>query len=279
MRDKNFSIDVGTSLFNRPLFRHKTQAQAPTHVVRLQSYLSVDRRFKTGLGEKTFGLCRVWQRPILSPVDQRFWRALMEVHRGKASVGFWGMAVLSIGCSVAFSEPIAGQARGDPAKARMQEMSRRELQLNNLGEYGRQPNDPKRSQAMMDQVSEDFQRILTLHNEIVRAIDANRSLSYQFISDATGEIRKRSARLQSSLKLQKPESATENRGTGTELNVLEMKDELILLCKQIESFVRNPIIEKPGTVDAQELGKARRDLQGIVELSDAIKKQVDKQKP
>jgi len=202
----------------------------------------------------------------------------MEVHRGKASVGFWGMAVLSIGCSVAFSEPIAGQARGDPAKARMQEMSRRELQLNNLGEYGRQPNDPKRSQAMMDQVSEDFRRILTLHNEIVRTFAANRTLSYQFISDATGEIRKRSARLQSSLKLQKPEPAAENRVPGPGLKVTETKDELILLCKQIESFVRNPIIDKPGTVDAQQLEKARRDLESVVELSSDIKKRADKQK-
>ncbi len=64
----------------------------------------------------------------------------------------------------------------------------------------------------------------------------------------------------------------------TDLNVMKTKDELILLCKQIESFVRNPIIEKPGTVDAEQLGKARKDLQSIVELSDAIKKHVDKQK-
>ena len=55
-----------------------------------------------------------------------------------------------------------------------------------------------------------------------------------------------------------------------------MKDEVILLCKQIESFVKNPIIEKPGTVDAQALEKARNDLQLIVERSDAIKKQADK---
>ena len=175
--------------------------------------------------------------------------------------------------------PIAGQTVGDPAKAQMQEMDRREMQLNNVGGDKGPSNDPKRSQAMMDQVSEDFQRILTLHNEIVRAIAANRSLSYQFISDATGEIRKRSARLQSSLKLQKPEPTTENRMTETDRKTLETKDELILLCKQIESFVRNPIIDKPGTVDAQQLGKARRDLQSIVELSDEIKKQVDKQKP
>jgi len=203
----------------------------------------------------------------------------MELHGVKRNVRPWGMLIVSIGCSIAFYMPVAGQSAGDPAKVQMEEMNRRELQLNNLGGDKGHANDPKRSQAMMDQVGEDFQRILLLHNEIVRAIAANRSLSHQFISDATGEIRKRSVRLQSSLKLQKPESTTENRGTETELKMMAMKDELILLCKQIESFVRNPIIEKPGTIDAQQLEKARRDLQSVVELSDAIKKQVAKQNP
>jgi hypothetical protein len=203
----------------------------------------------------------------------------MEVYGVKASVRHWGVLMISIGCSIVFSAPIKGQDVGDPAKARIQDMDRRELQLSGLGKENQNANDPKRAQAMMEQVSEDFQRILTRHNEIVRAIATNQPPSYQFISDAAGEIRKRSARLQTSLKLQKPESITENRGAETELKVIAMKDELILLCKQIESFVRNPIIEKPGTIDAQQLGKARKDLQSIVELSDAIKKQADKQKP
>jgi len=203
----------------------------------------------------------------------------MEANGVKSEVRGCGLLLGSFVCLIALSIPTAGQSAGDPAKAQMEEMNRRELQLNGLGEDRRHANDPKRSQAMMAEVSEDFQRILTRHNEIVRAISSNQSLSYQFISDATGEIRKRSARLQSSLKLQKPEPTTENRGTGTDLKVLEVKDELILLCKQIESFVRNPIIDKPGTVDAQQLEKARYDLQSIVEVSDAIKKHIAKQNP
>jgi hypothetical protein len=202
----------------------------------------------------------------------------MEANGVKKEVRGCGLLLGSFVCLIALSIPTAGQSAGDPAKAKMEEMNRRELQLNGLGEDRRHANDPKRSQAMMDQVSEDFRRILTLHNEIVRAFAANRALSYQFISDATGEIRKRSARLQSSLKLQKPEPAAENRVPGPGLKVTETKDELILLCKQIESFVRNPIIDKPGTVDAQQLEKARRDLESVVELSIDIKKRADKQK-
>lgn len=201
----------------------------------------------------------------------------MELQGIKANHRHWGMLIVSIGWVIAFSVTIAAQ--GDPAKVQMQEMHRRHLELNRPAEDNRHANDPKRSQAMMEQVSEDFERILTLHNEIVRTITANQSLSHEFISSATGEIKKRSVRLQSSLKLPKPEVPKEDRETEGSLQVLETKDRLILLCKQIESFVRNPIIDKPGTFDAQQLENARKDLQSVVELSDAIKKHVDKQKP
>ena len=224
-----------------------------------------------------FALSRAEDRPILSPVNRRFWRA-REVHRGNASVGFWNAVVLSIAWLIAFSLPVTAQSGGDPAKAQMQEMTRRQLQLNGPATDTRRPNDPKRSQAMMDQVSEDFQRILTLHNEIVRAIDSNKSLSYQFISDAMGEIRKRSSRLQDSLKLERPEPTEENRVLAPGVELMETKDELILICRQIESFIKNPIIETPGTVDAQQLEKARRDLESVVQLSGYIKKRADKQK-
>jgi hypothetical protein len=200
------------------------------------------------------------------------------VHRSNAVVGFWGGMALSIAWSVAFSMPVAGQTLGDPAKAQMQDMTQRELQLNRAGTESRQLNDRKRSQAMMDQVSEDFQRILTLHNEIVRAIATDKSLSYEFISDAMGEIRKRSSRLQSSLKLQKPEPTEENRVAVPGVEGLETKDELILLCKQIEMFIKNPIIDTPGTVDAQQLEKARKDLDSVVQLSTYIKNRADKQR-
>jgi hypothetical protein len=93
-----------------------------------------------------------------------------------------------------------------------------------------------------------------------------------------GEIRKRSSRLQSSLKLQKPEPTEENRVPAPDLEGMETKDELILICRQIESFIRNPIIETPGTVDAQELERARRDLESVVQLSGYLKKRADKQK-
>lgn len=189
-----------------------------------------------------------------------------------------GMVVFPLICLIAVAASVNAQ-RTDPAKAAMQEMDRRELQLSNLGRNTSATNDRKRAQALMDQVSEDFQRILTLHNEIVRGLAADRSFNDQFISEAAAEIKKRSARLQSTLKLSKPDPATETQRRTPDLKVIGIKDQLILLCQQVENFVRNPIIEKPGTVDAQQFEKARQDLQSIVEISDAIKKHANREKP
>src|SRR5262245_63524492 len=107
-----------------------------------------------------------------------------------------GVVVFPLICLIAVAASVNAQ-RTDPAKARMQEMDRRELQLSNLGRNASPANDRKRAQALMDQVGEDFERILTLHNEIVRTLATNRPLNNKFVSDAAGEIKKRSARLQS----------------------------------------------------------------------------------
>ncbi len=166
---------------------------------------------------------------------------------------------------------------GNAAKIRMQEMDKRELQLRDVGRGNHKETDSKLARAIMDQVNEDFQRLLRLHNEIVRVIAGDDSLNYRFISDATSEIKKRATRLQSTLELRKPE-ISETQREMRDLEGIPTKDDLIMLCRRIESFIQNPIIETPGTVDARQLEKARRDLQSVVEVSGAIKKRAEKQK-
>lgn len=201
----------------------------------------------------------------------------MASHIVKVHVQLSSSLLLLIGCWLLLSVPASAQGVGSAAKVRMQEMDKRELQLSDLAKGNHRETDPRRARAIMDQVSEDFQRLLKRHNEIVRSIASNDSPNYQFISDATGEIKKRATRLQSTLGLHKSETA-ETKRDGQALEAQPAKGDLIALCKKIESFITNPIIETPGTVDAQQLERARRDLEGVVELSGAIKKRADKQK-
>lgn len=160
----------------------------------------------------------------------------------------------------------------DPARARFEDTSKREMQLRGLGNMPKKPADPKQLQALMAQVQEDFERILTLHNQIARAITNNQSLAVDFVSDATAEIRKRATRLQATLAFEKPEASGQNREKRKPLDDGQLKDALVMLCKRIESFIANPVIKTPGTIDAQQSANAGRDLEDVIELGDSINK-------
>ena len=161
-------------------------------------------------------------------------------------------------------------------RIRQQDMSRREWQLRNFGKESGQPMDRRQLEALMAQTEEDFNRILTLHNEIARAVASNNALNYRFVTEATVEIKKRASRLQSTLVLQLTPEDGQVEEKPEELNGSQLKDALIKLCKQIRSFVTNPIIENPGTVDVSQLTRARRDLESVVQLSNRIKKQAER---
>jgi hypothetical protein len=155
---------------------------------------------------------------------------------------------------------------------RQQDMSRREYDLRNFGTQPSGPKDDRQLKALMAQTEEDFTRILTLHNEIARALASKKDLDYHFVSEATAEIKKRAARIQSTLVLHpSPDDAPIKEHSDA-----EMKDSLIKLCKEIRSFVTNPIIENPNTVDAVALPRARHDLESMIQLSGLIKKDADK---
>ena len=201
----------------------------------------------------------------------------MGTRIGALNIQLGSAVVLTIVCLILLRTSASAQV-GNAAKIQRQEMDKRELQLSDLSRGNRKETDPKRTQAIKDQLNEDFQRILKLHNEMVRLIAGTSPLDYQFISDATGEINKRALRLQSTLALQKLEPSEQNLRRIHDLADMQTKDALIKLCREIELFVKNPIIDTPGTVDAQQLENARRDLESVVELSGAIKKGAQRQK-
>ncbi|HEX6718825.1 MAG TPA: hypothetical protein VF088_17090 [Pyrinomonadaceae bacterium] len=159
--------------------------------------------------------------------------------------------------------------RTNPDRERQQDMNRREMLLRGYGLERATPDNRKEIQALAEQVQQDFERILILHNEIARAISGAKELDYGFVSDATGEIKKRASRLQTTLLLkpQDDQNAEKLRVPDTQL-----KDVLIILCHQIKNFVTNPVIENPGTVNVEQLNKARGDLQSVIDLTSRIKR-------
>ena len=176
-------------------------------------------------------------------------------------------------CQSGPASPPPVSSRVNTDRIRQQDMSQREWQLRNFGTNPNAPKDRRQIEALMTQTEEDFNRILTLHNEIVRVISSKDELNYQFVSEATAEIKKRATRVQSSLGL-----GLSGEDAVTEKAEPEFKNSLIKLCKEIRAFVTNPMIENPNTVDVQHLARARRDLESFIQLSALIKKEADKLK-
>ena len=166
--------------------------------------------------------------------------------------------------------------RVNTERQRQQDMSRREYQLRNFGTEPAAPMDKRQVEALMAQTEEDFNRIMTLHNEIARALASKNELNYQFVFDATAEIKKRASRVQHSLGLglSDEEAVDLEKSKDGE----PIKDSLVKLCHQIRSFVTNPSIENPNTINAEQMKKARRDLESLIQLSGHIKKDSDKQR-
>jgi len=173
------------------------------------------------------------------------------------------------------------QSVGQPAdttnmeRMRQQDMSSREYQLRNLGTAANKALDDRQKKALMTQVDQDFKRILTLHNELMRAINSDGPIDYHFISDASAEINKRSTRLQSTLWLRQSDEEKPDSAKSISSDSTKLKYSLIKLCTYIKDFVTNPIIETPGTVDAKYLARAKSDLASVINLSGLIRKQVD----
>jgi hypothetical protein len=197
-----------------------------------------------------------------------------------------GQALLmtaAAGLLILVADPVRGQRPTQPAditnqeRKREQEQSQREWQLRNLANEPEAAKDPRHVQAVVAELEQDFKRILILHNELARSLSPGKMLDYDLVSAATGEIRKRAARLQTTLALAKPDDE-QNQERHQEFTDAQMRDAVARLCKQIKSFVTNPIIERPGTVNAQQLTKARHDLQDLIVLSGNLRKSADRLK-
>lgn len=196
---------------------------------------------------------------------------------GKAvSVSITAVLLAMLAISVRAQHPTQPTDTTNPEKLQQQQQSQRELQLRNLANQAEATKDPKRLQELGAEVEQDFQRILILHNQLARFILNDKPLDYGFVSDASAEIKKRASHLQKTLALNKPDEQDQER--HSDFADARIRDAVATLCSEIKSFVTNPIIDKPGTVNASELMRARRDLQDVIELSNNLKKSADRLK-
>ncbi|MEP6719572.1 MAG: hypothetical protein ABJB21_10530, partial [bacterium] len=157
------------------------------------------------------------------------------------------------------------------------ERQTRELELRSVESLGRtKPVVEDRSERVIyQQISEDFQRLQVANNEMMQATFPSKSTytpDSKHISKSTEEINKRASRLLTNLRLPETEDKEQKSANADILHVYQLKSALLTLDSLVMSFIANPTFEHPNTVvDIAQSIRAKRDLQGIIELSRRIK--------
>jgi len=136
--------------------------------------------------------------------------------------------------------------------------------------------DQKRIQAAIEQIKEDFKRLQIVRNEMVRDLLAAKPLDYKLVAGQVEETNKRAARLRTYLIPTAAVPEKEGEKKEAQANSTEIKAALVRLCHLIDSFVENPALKNLRTNDAELSKKAMSDLRSLVDLSDDIKRSVDK---
>jgi len=138
----------------------------------------------------------------------------------------------------------------------------------------------KRIAAAIANMKEDFVRIQVLRNDIARNLVARKPLNYELIRKQTGEINKRSSRLNVYFQAHAQGDEKENKSDHPASD--EMTGALVRLCKLIDSFTENPALKNLNVVYSKDLSKAKsdrssadRDLLSIIKLSASLQKKAD----
>jgi hypothetical protein len=181
-------------------------------------------------------------------------------------------------CALAASLHAQGRNSSTPSPAAVarnaeQDMMSREWNLTHIPD---QVNGQFKTEqvSVFRQVQEDFTNIQVTDNRVMKAVFVEKSLDYKMITAATEEIKKRAVRLRGNLLLPKAMDKDGGRSFQPPTDDEQLKAALLKLDRSVVSFVNNPLFKMSNAIDADKAAQAGRDLQSIIEFSDAIRKNV-----
>lgn len=171
------------------------------------------------------------------------------------------------------------QAQQNPPNPQPQALdNRRELRDRdqNITLLERGKDEARNRQIVLAQMNEDFERIQSVDKDILSAVSTADAPDYQHISTGLADIRKRAIRLKNNMVL--PPTAKDGKAQKDrdEADTSQLRPALITLNDLITNFVTNPVFKKDTTVDYTLVARARRDLDGIIDFSERIRKSVEK---
>jgi len=125
------------------------------------------------------------------------------------------------------------------------------------------------------QIKEDYVRIQIVNNELAEAVLGPGKPDLKLVAKSTSEIGKRAERLLHNLALPELTADVERVKVPAE-GQAQLQPSLQMLRRLVDRFVRSPLFREVNVIDTQVSTRARRDLEGIIELSDRLKKESER---
>jgi hypothetical protein len=126
---------------------------------------------------------------------------------------------------------------------------------------------------ILAEVNEDFSRLREIDEDIKTILSSNNALDFKHIAESTAEVKKRAIRLKTNLTLP---AAKDDKRQKIQNPGDDLKPSLATLEGLMSSFLKNPIFSDTGAVDTQMAGRAKHDLDDILELSEKLRKSAEK---
>jgi hypothetical protein len=126
------------------------------------------------------------------------------------------------------------------------------------------------AQDSAKQVKRDFEGLQAAYNKIVLAMAPKGRPDFDSISESVNEVKACAARLKANLAL--PKVVIDKDKARSEVAVAQTEELLPRLLTHIYRFVTNPLFEAAPVFNVEQAGKAGRDLDMILELSEGIKR-------
>jgi hypothetical protein len=177
-----------------------------------------------------------------------------------------GISVALCGGAVSAQEPSSQSSRD----ARRAEIESRQRALWTLEKEARKNrNKPRMATAnnpAFQQFKEDYEGMQTANYALADLVAAAEPFDYRQIGKQASEVKKRAARLRTTLVL--PEAEKQEKPDEKPA----LKDAVAKLGLLVQEFISNPMFQELTVLDATHTVKARRDLDEIVRLSEHIRK-------
>lgn len=207
--------------------------------------------------------------------DSRLQRLRAAALRTTARTAF-GVAFILALCAAAAAQPRrAGQSPPPPPPNMNPSIRERQMKMTEMEREMNRPRAEREGAALaLAEIGEDYERIQVVNNRMMAAVFSAPAPDYGSVASATAEIGKRAGRLKSNLHLPPPpaESAEKRTAPAEPPDAASMKRLLLALDKSLMSFVKSPVFESVGVMDARAAARARADLEAVIELSHFISK-------